>query len=328
MTSRDSSSFVQPVHVAVAAIVNERDEVLVARRPQHVHQGGLWEFPGGKVEAGETVEQALAREIDEELGLQVTAARPLIRIEHRYPDKAVCLHVWRVDRWQGRPSGREGQPLEWVAARALDPARFPAANRAIVRALQLPDHYLITPEPTADREGFLDALGRALAHGVRLVQLRAKASPAPELDALVTQSLALCRRHGGRLLVHASAGFSVAAAADGVHLDSATLMALTERPLGPDRWVAASCHHTRQLEHAVALGLDFAVVSPVAATASHPQARPIGWDGLAALTEVAAIPVYALGGLGPADVATAQRHGAQGIAAIRGLWEQDDGSTA
>jgi len=327
VTSGDSSSFVQPVHVAVAAIVNERDEVLVARRPQHVHQGGLWEFPGGKVEAGETVEQALAREIDEELGLQVTAARPLIRIEHRYPDKAVCLHVWRVDRWRGQPGGREGQPLRWTAVRELDPEEFPVANRRIIRALQLPDRYLITPEPGADPETFLDALGRALARGVRLVQLRAKSSPVPELDALVTQSLALCRRHGARLLVHASAGFSVAAAADGVHLDSATLMALTERPLGPEHWVAASCHDAREVEHAGTIGVDFVVVSPVAATASHPQARPIGWEGLAALTEAAGIPVYALGGLGPADLPAAQRHGAQGIAAIRGLWEPDDGPT-
>jgi len=327
MTSRRSPSPVEPVHVAVAAIVNERAEVLVARRPQHAHQGGLWEFPGGKVEPGETAEQALAREIDEELGVQVTAARPLIRIEHRYPDKVVCLHVWRVDRWQGHPTGREGQPLRWVAAQALEPAQFPAANRAIIRALQLPDRYLITPEPTADVAAFLGALAGALARGVRLVRLRVKSCPKADLEALVAQSVSLCRDQGARLLVNGSADFALASGADGVHLDSVSLMALSERPLGPNQWVAASCHDAREVEHAGAIGLDFVVVSPVAATGSHPQARPIGWDGLAALTAVATLPVYALGGMGPADLPEAQRRGAQGIAAIRGLWEQGDGRT-
>lgn len=327
MTSGRSTSPVEPVRVAVAAIVNERGEVLIARRPRHVHQGGLWEFPGGKVEAGETVEQALAREVEEELGLQVTAARPWIRIEHRYPDKAVCLHVWWVDRWRGQPGGREGQPLRWMAVQELNPEEFPAANRRIIRALQLPDRYLITPEPGADPEMFLETLGKALARGVRLVQLRAKTCPAHELEGLAARALNLCRRHGARLLVHASAGFSVASAADGVHLDSATLMALTERPLGTEYWVAASCHDARELEHASAIGLDFVVVSPVAETASHPHARPIGWDGLTALTEAARLPVYALGGLSPADLSAAQQRGAHGIAAIRGLWESVHGPT-
>lgn len=321
---RSASASPPPVDVAVAAIVNACGEVLVARRPQHVHQGGLWEFPGGKFESGESVEQALTREVSEELGVTVMSARPLIRIEHRYPDKFVRLHVWRVDRWQGSPSGREDQPLRWLAAEALDPEQFPAANRAIIRALQLPERYLITPEPNGDPEMFIERLAGALRRGVRLVQLRAKSCPQRDLESLIERALPLCRSHGAKLLVNADPELVRLSGADGVHLDSARLLALTERPLASQYWVAASCHDAREIIHANAIGVDFVVVSPVAATLSHPQARPIGWEGLAALTTIAAVPVYALGGLGPADLSAAQCHGAQGIAAIRSLWEGPD----
>lgn len=324
MTRKESLAVPAPVEVAVAAIVNGRGDVLVARRPDHVHQGGLWEFPGGKLEAGESVTDALAREVSEELGLAVVGARPLVRIEHRYPDKRVRLHVWQVEQWQGTPEGREGQPLRWVEVNALEPAQFPAANRAIIRALQLPDRYLITPEPHEDRDAFLAGLEGALTRGVRLVQLRAKVSPPRELERLASAALTLCREHGARMLVNASADLAIASGADGVHLSSAGLMALSERPLGPEYWVAASCHNAGEVEHACAIGVDFVVVSPVAATRSHPGARPIGWQGLAALTGISTIPVYALGGLGPADLPAARHHGALGIAAIRGLWGYPD----
>lgn len=322
MAAKESLVPMGPVEVAVAAIVNRQGEVLVARRAEHVHQGGLWEFPGGKIEPGETVTQALAREVSEELGLAVVGARPLIRVEHRYPDKHVRLHVCQVEQWTGTPRGREGQPLQWLAADALDPAQFPAANRAIIRALQLPDCYLITPQPQGGNEAFLTALGAALARGVRLIQLRATACSPDELERLAGAALALCRGHGSRLLVNASPDFARAQGADGVHLSSARLMALSERPLGPEYWVAASCHNAQEMEHACALGVDFVVVSPVVATRSHPEARPIGWQGLAALTGISSIPVYALGGLGPADLPAARGHGALGIAAIRGLWDE------
>jgi len=178
-------------HVAVAAIVNERQQVLVSLRPEHVHQGGLWEFPGGKLEAGESVQAALKREIHEELGVSVTRARPLIRIPHRYPDKAVLLDVWRVDAFQGDPHGREGQVVEWLPIDALAARAFPAANRPIIRALQLPLEYLITPEPDGGAEPFLQQLCCSLETGVRLVQLRAKSLSPDAYEALARQAIEL-----------------------------------------------------------------------------------------------------------------------------------------
>jgi 8-oxo-dGTP diphosphatase len=126
------------VEVAVGAIVdNSTRTVLMALRADDAHQGGLWEFPGGKVEPSESVEQALARELDEELGIAVEASEPLLRIEHDYADRLVALDVWLVSAFSGAPKGRQGQPLRWVGIDELHTLDLPRANQAIVAALQV-----------------------------------------------------------------------------------------------------------------------------------------------------------------------------------------------
>jgi len=308
------------VHVAAAVIVNDRGQVLLARRPDRVHQGGLWEFPGGKLELSEDVRQALVRELEEELGLTPTASRPLIRVRHGYPDKSVLLDVWRVDGWRGTPHGREGQPVEWVAAEALTRRAFPEANLPVVTAARLPDRYLITPEPGVDWERFLAALHRSLERGVRLVQLRAHSLDPAAYRRLAEQVLGLCRGGGARLLLNGDPALVRELGADGVHLTSPRLLTCRERPLDVDQWVAASCHERHEVLHAHRIGVDFIVVSPVMPTASHPTARPLGWKGLRELTELSRVPVYALGGMTTDDLEAAWEHGAQGIAAMRALW--------
>lgn len=309
------------LRVVAATVFDDAGRVLLARRPAHLHQGGLWEFPGGKVEPGESLEQALARELEEELGILPRRSRPLIRIRHAYPDRRVELDVWRVDAFSGEPHGREGQPVEWVAPEELPEREFPAANRPIVNAVRLPDRYLVTGEPAGDPRRFLDRLEQALAGGVRLVQLRAKELPEAEYLRLAGQALERCRRHGARLLLNAPPGWVERVGADGVHLDRHRLASLEQRPLGSRHWVAASCHDARELARAEAVGCDFAVLSPVLPTASHPGAPILGWEGFAELADAARIPVYALGGVGPADIPRAHGLYAQGIAAIRALWE-------
>ncbi len=123
------------LHVAVGVIDNAAGEVLIALRHADRHQGGLWEFPGGKITDGESVENALARELQEELGIHIESAAPWLTVHHTYPERTVELHVWRVSAFAGSPYGREGQPLRWVAVRQLDPGDFPAANRPIIDAL-------------------------------------------------------------------------------------------------------------------------------------------------------------------------------------------------
>ena len=123
------------VHVAVGVLLNDNHEVLIAMRPAESHQGGLWEFPGGKVEEGESVEYALNREFKEELGISVQACTPLIQIRHEYSDKLVMLDVWRIEKFSGIPQGREGQAIEWRALSKLRAVDFPKANERIIREL-------------------------------------------------------------------------------------------------------------------------------------------------------------------------------------------------
>ena len=319
----DSSLADAPIlEVAAGVIRDSLGRILIAKRPAHLHQGGLWEFPGGKLEPGETPVLALKRELLEELGIETETATPLIDLRHRYPDRRVRLSVWRVERFGGTPRGLQGQPIRWAEADELPGFEFPAANRPIVTAARLPDHYAILEDERGDPEELKVRLNHLVARGIGLIQLRAKRLPESEFTALAEYALVLCRRHGIRLLLNADPELAESMGADGAHLSSERLMRLNHRPLPAARWVAASCHTAEQLRHAERIGADFAVLSPVLPTASHPKARPLGWEAFAACVEQAAIPVYALGGLSPADTAEAKRRGAQGVAAIRGFLEE------
>jgi 8-oxo-dGTP diphosphatase len=308
------------IHVAAAAIADEAGRILLTRRADHVHQGGLWEFPGGKLEAAESPEAALARELHEELGIRVEASEPLIRVRHDYGDRRVLLDVHRVVRYAGQPQGREGQPLRWVHPDAMRADELPAADRPIVLALRLPDRYLITGADPSQRGVFLGRLRQALAAGLRLVQLRAPGLDPGRYRELALESFALCAAQGACLVLNTSPTLARTLPHGGLHLTATRLRTLGRRPPGIRGWVGASCHDATELAHAEWLGLDYALLSPVCPTASHPGAKPLGWEGFAELVDAVGIPVLALGGLFPADLPEAKRHGAQGIAAIRGFW--------
>jgi 8-oxo-dGTP diphosphatase len=310
------------IHVMAGAILDARGRVLVARRPDHAHQGGLWEFPGGKLEPGETPEQGLARELEEELGIGVLGSRPLIRIHHDYGDRRILLEVRRVDAYSGIPQGREGQPLAWLAPDAMDPARFPAADRPIITALRLPQRLLITGPDPRDPEALCARLARALRGGIRLVQLRAHELDDSAYRALAARAYAISTAAGARLLLNRDPAAVADCPRHGLHLNTRLLTAHDLRPGRSGELVGASCHDAAQLLRAAALGLDYAVLSPVKPTASHPAANPLGWARFQALVDPAGLPVYALGGLAPTDLPVAISHGAQGIAAIRGLWPE------
>ncbi|MCD8514293.1 MAG: 8-oxo-dGTP diphosphatase MutT [Nitrincola sp.] len=123
------------LHVAAAVIYNADGDILIARRPEHKHQGGLWEFPGGKVEADETATHALSRELEEELGIIPLHAESLIQVTHHYPDKSVLLDVFQVSQFRGEATGCEGQPIQWVSPASLADFQFPEANQPIIDAV-------------------------------------------------------------------------------------------------------------------------------------------------------------------------------------------------
>lgn len=310
------------LHVAAAVIRGSDGRVLIARRPEHKHQGGLWEFPGGKVEVGETVEAALARELHEELGIDVVASRPLIQIRHDYPDLAVLLDVHEVSAFSGEPHGREGQPLAWVAPRELPDYEFPEANRPIVAAVRLPAQYLITPDDLEPAE-LLQGVRRALAGGIRLLQLRAPGMYSPEYRDLATDIQGLCAGKA-QLMLKGPLEWLGDFPAAGWHLTAQQLhkYAPNGRPFPRERWLAASCHDAEELALAAQMGVDFVTLSPLQVTQTHPGATPLGWDSAAELIRGFNQPVYLLGGVAPAEQARAWQVGAQGVAGIRAFWPQ------
>lgn len=321
------------VHVAAGVIRNANGQIFIAKRPDSAHQGGLWEFPGGKLESGESVQAALVRELQEELGITATEFSPLIQIRHDYPDKSVLLDVWNITAFMGEAHGREGQPTLWVEPERLGEFEFPAANRPIVTAAQLPAQWVVTGETTSV-EDCLQGLSRVLEQGIRLVQLRQKNWSSAQWQEALPEAARLCSSAGAKLIMHSAGlqGLEAEAVRDrlhrfaaGLHLTSADLSSHTELLVGAAHqagvWLSASCHSAQELQRAESLGVDFVTLSPVQPTASHPQQTPLGWEAFAVLAKTAKIPVFALGGLTAGDVGQAIHHGAQGVAGIRGWWQ-------
>ena len=310
------------IHVAAAAIINDRGQVLVSQRKQDTHLGGYWEFPGGKVEPGETLQAALSRELKEELDIVPLSSRPMIRTRHHYPDKSVLLDVWRVESYSGKAVGVEGQAIAWRYTDELDPQDFPAADEPIINALFLPDRYLITGDFSSAND-FERRLSATLQRGIELVQLRltqewATNQTRAAVHAIVDRSSSLCQRHGAHLLLNLPEQFS-SLTSEGIHLNSRQLQKTKRRP--PHALVSASCHNSAQLAQAQAIDADFAVLSPVQLTRSHPDAVPLGWQMFKDLVDDCDIPVYALGGMKLDDMQAAWYSGAQGIAAISAFWD-------
>jgi 8-oxo-dGTP diphosphatase len=306
------------VHV-VAAVIKRGDEILIARRPDHVHQGGKWEFPGGKVEPGEAVANALNRELQEELGIQVIDAKPLITIAHDYPDKQVLLDVWRVSQFAGEPQGLEGQEVKWVESECLPDYEFPAANVPIVAAARLPSAYVITPELDGSVDNFVAVLRSLMQDGYRLFQLRIKDCEPSVLKDLIAAIDPLRTEYRARILVNSDMPLDIHSMFDGVHLTSRQLQARGESPKNMT-WVAASCHSQSDIQKAEALGVDFITLSPYRKTQSHPEVMPISADDFHQWVRAAKVPVYALGGVSMKDEPQVLSLGAQGVAGIRGFW--------
>ena len=301
----------------VAGILGDgAGRVLLAQRPPGAHLAGTWEFPGGKIEPGESLQAALQRELREELGIDIGAVEPLISIPWQYPEKSIVLHACRVRDFRGEPHGHERQALRWLMPHETVGLPMPPPDRPIVAALRLPRHYAITAEPGSNVAESLADIDHLLASGIRLIQLRAKFLQADRLAALATAALERTRAAGAMLLLNRDLALARALRLDGVHLPSADLMRLDARPVEADRWLAASCHDERELAHAAKVGVDFVVLGPVLPTESHPHAPALGWERFEALCANAPLPVYALGGLREGDLARARRAGAQGIAGI------------
>jgi 8-oxo-dGTP diphosphatase len=310
------------VDVAVAVLLRPDGTFLLAQRPAKKVYAGYWEFPGGKVEPGETVREALVREIREELGVEITAAYPWITQVFTYPHATVRLHFYRVTRWVGEPATQphEHEAVVWQALDNLTVMPLLPANTTVMRALRLPEEYAVSDAAGMGEIEFLVRLESRLRKGLRLLQLREKSMDVAALEPLAMKVVALARTYGARVLINGDVDLARRIGAHGVHFSASQLMGL---PLRPElAWCAASCHDAAELRRAEELGLDFVALGPVLDTPSHPGAKTLGWDGFASLARGAALPVYAIGGMRPDLLEKARTLGAHGVAMIRGSWQQ------
>jgi len=335
----------KPVEVVAGVITDARGRILLARRTEGRDLAGLWEFPGGKREPGETPEAALARELREELGIDAQVDRHLITVPQAYADKRLRLDVRRVSRWTGIPRGLEKQALAWVPPAKLPGYSMPPADIPVVAALLQPDRYAISPScgsgssrdshpapvtaPAAPAGEAVDAAAAArwfagleatLATGISRIQARLPGVDPGLRRSLVAAAAERCRAAGAGLLVNSDIALAQESGI-GLHLRAAQLAGMDRRPaLAGGALLAASCHGAADLAHAGRLGCDFVVLGAVKPTATHPGQPGIGWDAFARLRECTSLPIYAIGGLGGGDLDDARRHGAQGVAGIRSFW--------
>ncbi|SET10481.1 8-oxo-dGTP diphosphatase [Nitrosomonas marina] len=315
MMTRESFGIVD---VAAAVIMQPDGRFLLTCRPEGKPYAGYWEFPGGKIEPGESPLHALDRELQEELGIQILHAEPWITRNFTYSHATVCLHFFRVIRWQGMPQAREHQQLAWQRPDQVTVSPMLPANAPVLRALILPPVYAITRATELGVPAALQQIELALQHGVRLIQIREKTMEKDVLQAFAEKIISLAHGTGAYVLRNSDTILPDTCGTDGIHLTAPQLMALSSRPTSGDNWCGASCHNSEELYQASLIGVDFVVLGPVLQTSSHADATPMGWRKFADLIRDYPLPVYALGGMEPDDQAIARELGAHGVAMIRG----------
>ena len=312
------------VHVAVAVIKNQHGQFFIAKRFKNSHQGDLWEFPGGKVESNETVLAALKRELFEETGITLIKASPLIQIHHDYGDKAVFLDVWCVDEFTGKVFGKEGQKTQWIKQDEFSLYDFPAANSPIIKAIQLPDRYMITGKFKNEKE-LLSRIQSSLNRNIKLIQFRTKNLPEKTYFDYAKKIYALCEKEQAKLLLNTSVENYKKYKSDkfshGLHLNAKEIEFFSVDTLNSELLISTSTHNEDELRRAEKKKVDIVMLSPVNETMSHPDVIPLGWGKFKQLVEKIKTPVYALGGMTEDDLNTAKTNGAQGIAAIGLFWD-------
>lgn len=310
-------TYLPVIEVVVAVITRSNGSFLLTRRPEGKPYAGYWEFPGGKIEHGESREYALDRELMEELGIHIELAYPWITRAFTYAHATVRLYFYKVVKWHGELHAYEKQDLSWQFVDEVKVAPMLPANVPVLRALALPSVYVITNAAELGVQASLLQIENSIKQGPRLVQIREKKMTKDKLRVFAYEVIELTRRHGAQALLNEDISLSKEIGMDGVHLSSAQLMDLSIRP--NISLCSASCHNAEELFHAEQLDIDFVVLGPVLPTLSHPEVAPLGWRKFGALIRDYPLPVYALGGLRMEDLTTALEHGSQGIAMMRGV---------
>lgn len=300
------------INVAVAVIQRDDRHVLMAERPHGKESAGFWEFPGGKFELGEGAEQAIARELYEELGIKFNEAYPWIRFNYIYSDKIVRLHVYRVFTWKGEPFGREGQRISWENPDAVTVSPLLPANNKILQTITLPLIYALTNIGQGSMIKLMARLTYVFEQGVRLMQVRTRHMNSEQLIQIMRSIVNLAHHYGAKILIDGNASEVLKSGADGMHLNAKQLMNTYTRPC--TKLLSASCHNASELARALTLRANIVLLSPVCSTPTHPNVPGMGWKKFNDLASNLPMPVYALGGMDFNHLETAMRHSAHGIA--------------
>jgi 8-oxo-dGTP diphosphatase len=318
----------QSIHVVAALIrhPDEPDKICITQRKSGQHLENLWEFPGGKVEQGESAFHALKRELFEELGIELHSAQPFQSVRHRYPDKSILLDVWRVKSYSGQAHGRENQNCQWVSISDLQDYEFPEADIPVLKALDLPPELLITPDVSlVHQDSFLQQFERVMdSHPYKLVLFRSPQLEDKQYAEIAQLMEQIAKPHKASIIIHRNKLKSLQHKSfDSFgyrHLNSYLLNSLTARPFDDSIVLSASCHDQTELKLAERFECKFAMLSTVRETTSHPGRRAKGWYGFNQLATRSSLPIYALGGIKREDYCVASFQGAVGVAGISDFW--------
>ena len=280
-------------------------QILVGWRHAEQHQGNKYEFPGGKCEPNESPVAACRREVMEEVGVDVAAWRCLGHSEFDYGDVLLRLH-WFQATLNASQATQIQTGWQWQSREQLLTLPFPKANRTVLTRLQWPRCLKISA---------------ALSDVAKVEQLMYwRPDPQQNQQQLLQQLLAFTESQLSRLMLNWALWQQLPQALQAkihtVHLKHSQLMQLSAESLLPQLRYVAACHDAVSLAQAQRMGCDTVLLSPVQTTATHPYTTPLGWDGFAQMAADYALPIYALGGLSPHDLDTAQTHGAYGVAGI------------
>jgi 8-oxo-dGTP diphosphatase len=304
------------IEVAAGVLRDHRGRVLVGQRVARDLYYGKWEFPGGKLEPGESPEQALKRELQEELGIEIAGAEPLIQISHDYPDRKVRLNVLEVTSYSGRPRGREGQAVKWIEPTELSTLDFLEANKPIMTAVELPGYVCVTDLSRSGTDQALSCIDALISKSVPAIVLVGRMpviwKKSVRYQSFVNRLLSRTRDSCVSIHLNGDLQLAVSLGAQGVHLDDGLIMQDLVRSIPGDMRIGTSCRNELEIRRAGELDLDYIFIGPVGET-GKPSRTKLGWTGFSDLASGARVPAYASGGVSVSDRDVARQLGGQGV---------------
>ena len=307
------------VNVSVAVLINADHQVLLGQRPPLKAWEGWWEFPGGKIEKGETSVDALYREIYEEIGVKITQFKKWVTRKYSYGENDITLHFFKVQKWEGEVSSKENQKLVWTYLKNPNVSPILPANLFVQKAFDLPKYYAITNLSEMSKKVFFNQLENKITNGLKMIQVREKNISFNEFKIFSKEVIKICKPKNVKVIINSDINLAYEIKSDGVHLTSKDLISIKTKP--KNLIVSASCHTQEEINIAEKLNIHFVALSAVNKTKSHSNIKPIGWNKFQTIANKTNIPIYALGGLSSGDYEVALENGAVGIASQRSIWK-------